>query len=131
MALSCNATSDHAVIWIERESQRALELMLEREKAMDIPASQRMERQKSIAREHTEEYKAALQKAVDLHIPSVYPPSSSQYGTFQETEEGENSSGLSGEASSLSSKKRTQSWQEFMERLFDVDDSGQMVFKKP
>lgn len=26
LVLSCNATSDHAIIWIERESQRALDV---------------------------------------------------------------------------------------------------------
>jgi hypothetical protein len=26
IVLSCNATSDHAIIWIERESQRALDV---------------------------------------------------------------------------------------------------------
>lgn len=28
MVLSCNATSDHAIIWIERESQRALDVSI-------------------------------------------------------------------------------------------------------
>ena len=26
LVLSCNATSDHAIIWIERESQKALDV---------------------------------------------------------------------------------------------------------
>jgi len=28
LVLSCNATSDHAIIWLERESQRALDVSL-------------------------------------------------------------------------------------------------------
>lgn len=28
IVLSCNATSDHAIIWIEKESQRALDVSL-------------------------------------------------------------------------------------------------------
>ena len=28
IVLSCNATSDHAIIWIEREAQRALDVSL-------------------------------------------------------------------------------------------------------
>lgn len=28
IVLSCNATSDHAIIWIEREAERALEVSL-------------------------------------------------------------------------------------------------------
>ncbi|KAG0501221.1 hypothetical protein HPP92_001293 [Vanilla planifolia] len=36
IVLSCNATSDHAIIWIEREAQWALDLMLEKERTMEI-----------------------------------------------------------------------------------------------
>ncbi|KAF8027052.1 hypothetical protein BT93_E0081 [Corymbia citriodora subsp. variegata] len=125
MVISCNAISDHAVIWIERECQRALDLMLERDKTMDIPVSQRMERQVSIVREHDEEYKAALQRAVDLDIPLAYPPT---YGTFDEVEA--ESSGRSSEEPPLSSSsRRKESWDGFVKRLFHVNDSGQMVFK--
>ncbi|KAK8464896.1 hypothetical protein PHAVU_010G098300 [Phaseolus vulgaris] len=127
LVLSCNATSDHAIIWIERESRRALSLMRDKDEHMEIPAKQRMERHESIAREHSEEYHAALQRAVALDIPQAYSPSS--YGTFHEIDVGEDS-GRSSEGSSLSHKKRTQSWNEFVGRLFDVDDSGHMVFKK-
>ncbi|KAB1204840.1 hypothetical protein CJ030_MR7G015327 [Morella rubra] len=89
IVLSCNATSDHAIIWIEREAQRALDLMLEKDGSMEIPAKQRMERQETLAREHTQEYKAALQRAVTLAVPHAYSPS--QYGTFDEQEGGEHS----------------------------------------
>ncbi|TKY63914.1 hypothetical protein E2542_SST13798 [Spatholobus suberectus] len=89
---------------------------------MKIPAEQRMERQESIAREHSEEYHAALQRAVALDIPQAYSPSS--YGTFHEIDVGEDSARSSAQGSSLPPKKRTQSWNEFVGRLFDVDDSG-------
>lgn len=56
---------------------------------MEIPAKQRMERQETLAREHTQEYKAALQRAVTLAVPHAYSPS--QYGTFDEQEGGEHS----------------------------------------
>ncbi|KAK4751669.1 hypothetical protein SAY87_020467 [Trapa incisa] len=124
MVIACNATSDHAIIWIERESQRAFDLMLEREKAMGVPISQRMERQEYIAweHEHSKEYEAALQKAVDFQVPSVYSHPPSQYGTFQEAEEGESSTRWS-DASSLSTgRRRRLGWHDFMKRLFDVDD---------
>ncbi|KAG6663496.1 hypothetical protein I3843_02G024200 [Carya illinoinensis] len=127
MVLSCNAASDHAIIWIERESQRAFNLMLEKDKIMEIPPKQRMERQESLAREHSQEYMAALRRAIVLDIPHAY--SLSAYGTFQETE-GENSSRSSEGISSFSSKKRQESWDGFVERLFDVNESGDMVFKK-
>lgn len=125
IVISCNAMSDHAVIWIERESQRALDVMLERDKSMDIPVSQRMERQVSVVREHDEEYKAALQRAVDLDIPLAYPPT---YGTFDEVE-AESSERSREEPPLLSSSERKESWDGFVRRLFHVNDSGQMVFK--
>ncbi|XP_010523021.1 PREDICTED: uncharacterized protein LOC104801445 isoform X1 [Tarenaya hassleriana] len=90
IVLSCNATSDHGIIWVERESQRALDLMLEKDRMMQIPAEQKMERQHSVVVEHSEEYRAALMKAAALDIPvSQSPPS---YGTFHEPE-GESSAG--------------------------------------
>lgn len=95
---------------------------------MEIPVKQRMERQASLAREHSQEYKAALQRAVALDIPQAYSPS--EYGTFQEME-GENSGRSSEDISSVSFKRRKESWDGFVGRLFDVDESGQMVFKKP
>lgn len=102
--------------------------MLEKDRVMEIPAHQRMERQESLVREHSEEYKAALQRAVALDIPQAY--SSSPYGTFHETGAGE-SSGRPGREDLLSSsKKRRESWDDFVERMFDVDETGQVVFKK-
>ena len=101
--------------------------MLEKDWLMEIPATQRMERQESVAREHTQEYQAALQRAVALEIPQAYSPS--PYGTFHEMDVGEDSGRSSGKDFSLSNRKRTQSWNEFVERLFDMDDSGHMVFK--
>ncbi|KDP28632.1 hypothetical protein JCGZ_14403 [Jatropha curcas] len=129
IVLSCNAISDHAIIWIERESQRAFDLMLEKDQIMGIPKKQRMEREEFIAREHSEEYKAALQRAVALDIPHAY--SSSSYGTFQEMEGGETSGTSSRGISPLSFKKIKEHWDNFIDRLFDVDESGRLVFKKP
>ncbi|GAB4844483.1 hypothetical protein Ancab_037861 [Ancistrocladus abbreviatus] len=128
IVLSCNATQDHAIIWIERESQKALDLMLERDRAMEIPVKQRMERREMLAREHSQEYKAALQRAAALHVPHSYPHS--QYGTFGEAEPVELVSSSFGEASSASSKRRKESWGELIERLFDTDESGHMVLKR-
>ncbi|EEF49091.1 uncharacterized protein LOC8281002 [Ricinus communis] len=133
IVLSCNATSDHAIIWIEREARRALDLMLEKDQIMEIPAKQRMERQETLVREHTEEYKAALQRAVTLAVPHAYSPS--QYGTFDEQDEGlkgdesQKSSGESSFGSSRKSKSK-ENWDELIERLFEKDESGHMVLKK-
>lgn len=102
--------------------------MMEEDRVMDIPVKQRMERQESVVREHNEEYQAALKRAVDLDIPLAYSPPT--YGTFDDTE-GENSGKSTEECPSFSSsaKRRRESWEGFVKRLFHVDASGQMVFK--
>lgn len=130
IVLSCNATSDHAIIWIEREARRAMDLMLEKDRIMEIPAKQRMERQETLAREHSEEHKAALQRAVTLSVPHAYLPS--RYGTFDEHEDGDNSHKSTGESSVGSSgKSKTKvSWNELIERLFEKDESGLMLLKE-
>ncbi|PSS11708.1 Sn1-specific diacylglycerol lipase [Actinidia chinensis var. chinensis] len=129
LVLSCNMTSDHAIIWVERESQRALDLMMDKERIMEIPPQQRMERQASLARDHSEEYKAALQRAVALDVPQAYSPSS--YGTFREIEEGSySSSGSHKESPFVSPDRRKESWDDFVDRLFEINESGHMVLKK-
>lgn len=125
IVLSCNATSDHAIIWIEREAKRALDLMLEKDPIMEIPAKQKMERQQTLAKEHGEEYAAALQRAVKLAVPHASLPSP-YYGTFQDSDGEEVFSGES-------SRKHTPggSWDDLIESLFDKDASGHMLLKKP
>lgn len=127
--LSCNAISDHGIIWIERESQIALDLMMESDRVMEIPAKQRMERQEKIAREHSEEYRAALERAYALDVPHSYPLPS-PYGTFNDLEVGEQSLKSPGEGSFASSKRQKESWGDLIGRAFDTDESGHMVLKK-
>ncbi|XP_071707416.1 uncharacterized protein [Rutidosis leptorrhynchoides] len=119
IVLSCNATSDHALIWIEREAKRALNIMLEEDPIMEIPAKQKMERQQTLAKEHSNEYKAALQRAVSLSVPHASLPSA--YGTFQDIEEG---------GSSSRKQRPEESWDDLIERLFDKGESGHMLLKK-
>ncbi|XP_039135499.1 LOW QUALITY PROTEIN: uncharacterized protein LOC120272693 [Dioscorea cayenensis subsp. rotundata] len=123
IVLSCNATSDHALIWIEREAQRAFGLMLEKEPIMEIPPKQRMERQQTLAREHSAEHKAALRRAVTLAVPDAYSPS--DYGTFDENL----SSSTEGSPSSSGMRHRM-SWDELIEKLFEKDEAGHMVLRK-
>ncbi|KAH0970618.1 hypothetical protein GBA52_022774 [Prunus armeniaca] len=61
-------------------------------------AKQRMERRKSLVREHSLEYKAALRRAIALDIHHAY--SDSAYGTFTftETEEGRTLEDRTGDA---------------------------------
>ncbi|XP_021765099.1 uncharacterized protein LOC110729638 isoform X2 [Chenopodium quinoa] len=132
IVLSCNATSDHAIIWIEREAKRALELMQEKDDVMEIPVKQKMERQETLAREHSQEHKAALQRAVTLSVPHAILPS--QYGTFEDLDdESEHSDGsFQGTPSEESSKgsKKKESWDELVARLFDKDETGHLIPKK-
>lgn len=101
--------------------------MMEKEKTMEIPAKQRMKRQETLQREHTEEHKAALRRAITLAVPHAYSPS--PYGTFEDNDS--ETSGSVAEASGESSKKsHRESWDELIERLFDKDESGHMVLKK-
>ena len=102
--------------------------MLENDKALEIPVQQRMQRQASVERGHGEEYQAALERAAALEIPDVNLPPS--YGTFNELEEGENSSQSIEDALVASSTKRRDRWDKFINQFFDVDQSGKMVFKK-
>lgn len=97
---------------------------------MKIPETQRMERQQSLAKEHSEEYKAALRRAVTLEVPHAFSPS--EYGTFDDKDD-ECSDTSVGDSSTGSSKKSRgkENWDEVIDRLFDKDDSGHIMLKKP
>jgi len=119
--LSCNATSDHAIIWIEREAQRALDLLVENEETMEAPEVQRMGDEITVTRAHDEEQQAALRRAVALGVADVNVPST--YGTFDEnaTSEAEEAAPL------LPDSGRRRAWDEWISRIFEKDESGQMV----
>lgn len=57
--------------------------MIEKEKCMEAPSTQEMSKEETIAREHSEEQTAALQRAVAMQVPYAYSPS--VYGTFNMT----------------------------------------------
>lgn len=90
---------------------------------MEIPPKQRMERQQTLAREHSAEHKAALRRAVTLAVPDAYSPS--DYGTFDENL----SSSTEGSPSSSGMRHRM-SWDELIEKLFEKDEAGHMVLRK-
>ncbi|KAF8379518.1 hypothetical protein HHK36_028956 [Tetracentron sinense] len=88
VVLSCNATSDHSIIWIEKEAQRALDLdARERPDYGDSSKAEDGAVGESYQRTH-EEYWEALQRAVTLAVPHAFSPS--PYGTFKDQEEEEN-----------------------------------------
>ncbi|KAL2324546.1 hypothetical protein Fmac_023604 [Flemingia macrophylla] len=66
---SCNATSDHAIIWIEKEAQRALDtkkfLMKEKDGTLEIPAKQILERQETLARHMDETWDETIERLFD------------------------------------------------------------------
>lgn len=123
VVLSCSTTSDHGIYWIERESQKALELMINSKKETTPPPQQKMERLQSFEEEH----KNALQRAKTLDVPhaadlseeeiqeedSTAPPSDTHSETTTETKSG----------------GRT-SWDELMEKLFTRDEDGRLVVNK-
>lgn len=137
--LSLNTTSDHAIIWIERETQKALQLMMERDRPMEIPSKQIMERQETMAKEHNKEHKDALEKALSLNIPHAFSPS---YDTFDKDENTEQEVLLNEPENSLldtdvgesSANKQTvekkTDWEERINKLFEKDASGRIVLKK-
>ncbi|KAH9604114.1 hypothetical protein KSS87_010454 [Heliosperma pusillum] len=108
IVISCNAISDHGV--------------------MEIPPNQRMERQEKLAREHGEEYREALRRAAALDVPHSYVPS--PYGTFNTVETGVRLSTRSPGEDSLAASRWRDSWDDFIGRLFEKDESGHMAFKK-
>lgn len=102
-----------------------MQMIFHKEQTMDIPAKQRMERQETLAKEHREEHKAALRRAVTLSVPDAFSPTA--YGTFDEkTSEAEDDDS---QASSTRSRQRM-SWNELIERIFEKDESGHMVLRK-
>ncbi|KAE8766849.1 calmodulin-binding heat-shock protein [Hordeum vulgare] len=126
VVLSCNATMDHAIVWIEREGQRALDLMLEKERATAAPSNQRMERDETaVQREHVEEHKVALRRAATLSVSGM----ASVYGTFNGGPRPERSESFPPPAS-LSQQPRV-SWNDLIEEVFDKDEDGQIVLRSP
>lgn len=92
---------------------------------MDIPPRQKMERQETLKRDHSEQHRAALRQAVVLAVPHAF--SQSEYGTFSETSTDDGSVDASPTVSKQSTQRASSSWDEMIECLFDKDESGNMV----
>ncbi|KAG8097944.1 hypothetical protein GUJ93_ZPchr0013g37752 [Zizania palustris] len=72
VVLSCNATSDHGIIWIEREAQKALDLMEQEEESTSPPSQQRMLRVQETSKSVAEHEINAMEHVV--FIPEGTPP---------------------------------------------------------
>ncbi|KAK3128884.1 hypothetical protein QOZ80_6BG0467740 [Eleusine coracana subsp. coracana] len=123
VVLSCSTTSDHAIAWIERESQKALELMKEQENAMAPPPQQKMERLQSLKDEH----KSALQRAKTLEIPHAADLSEEE---IQEDDSTTPYSDTHSETTTEPKSAGRTSWDDLMEKLFTKDEEGKLVVKK-
>ncbi|GAV76698.1 Lipase_3 domain-containing protein/Lipase3_N domain-containing protein [Cephalotus follicularis] len=134
IVLSCNATSDHAIVWIEREAEKALERMKESssETVTKPPKIQELERKQTIEKEH----KDAMERAVSLNIPhAVTSPEAEiqedEAATADAAKEAGPSQGEGKDASETKSKSssRSTNWDEVVKKLFDKSDSGGLVLK--
>ncbi|KAK3218505.1 hypothetical protein Dsin_012475 [Dipteronia sinensis] len=124
IVLSCNATSDHGIIWIEREAEKALQMLRESSSSETIttpPKVQKLERLKTIEKEH----KDALQKALSLNIPHAAvrgedePPQDEA-----EPSQGDNEDALKTKSQSSGG---TTNWDQVVEKLFKKNESGDLV----
>ncbi|KAF9683881.1 hypothetical protein SADUNF_Sadunf04G0060000 [Salix dunnii] len=129
IVLSCNATSDHGIIWIVRESQKALEKIKETnsETITTPPAVQKFERMQTIEQEHRD----ALERAVSLNIPhAVATPDAEpcmDNGTVPSQSEGDQASNSKTKSTSGGGKPN---WDELVNKLFKNGESGHLVLNK-
>ncbi|CAH9070090.1 unnamed protein product [Cuscuta epithymum] len=149
IVLSCNATSDHGIIWIERECEKALEKLKEARAGTVVtnaPQVQKMERLQTLKKEH----KDALERAVSLNIPHALPSTEEEVaeslGNHNEGPQMVQMLGIPANSSSQkessskegdekkgeeSSKFKTKTnWDELVEKLFKKDETGKMQFNR-
>ncbi|KAL8476350.1 hypothetical protein ACS0TY_028865 [Phlomoides rotata] len=118
IVLSCNTTSDHAIIWIEREAEKAVERLKEdgAETITEPPKIQKFDRKETLEKEH----KDALERAVSLNIPHAVP-ADNEPSTDDGTEKSE-------KEKSPPRSART-NWNEVVEKLFNKNESGKLRLK--
>ncbi|KAI9100136.1 hypothetical protein K1719_024354 [Acacia pycnantha] len=132
IVLSCNATSDHGIIWIEREAEKALNVMKDSspETVTAPPTVQKMQRLQTIEKEH----KDALERAVSLNVPHAVEKAEDEACERKEEGEGEPSNNNDKSKYVRSCKSESSAgklnWDEVVEKLFNKSDSGDLLFKK-
>ncbi|XP_042016961.1 uncharacterized protein LOC121764996 [Salvia splendens] len=132
IVLSCNATSDHAIVWIEKEAEKALKNMqeLNTETVTTPPGVQKFNRKLTLEKEH----KDALERAVSLNIPHAETSYEESYGNNEE-QDGKletciNNTGDSSEKGKPVCKDARTNWDEVVGRLFKKHESGKMLLKR-
>ncbi|KAJ4826709.1 hypothetical protein Tsubulata_023398 [Turnera subulata] len=130
IVLSCNATSDHGIVWIERESEKAL-LESSCETITTPPKVQKLGRMQTLEKEH----KDALERAVSLNIPHAVtaleeePPKDTLEAEPPKDKKDE--PGQSEDASKTKPKSSSRTnWDEVVQRLFKKNESGEPVLNE-
>ncbi|XP_047164693.1 uncharacterized protein LOC124834123 [Vigna umbellata] len=115
IVLSCNATSDHGIIWIEREAEKALQLMKGKssETVTEPPTVQKFERLKTIEKEHRD----ALERAVSLNVPHAVDSAEEETAEKNEGEEASDSGNNNVSSTQSKSSDRRSNWDEVVEKL--------------
>ncbi|KAI3712668.1 hypothetical protein L1987_71230 [Smallanthus sonchifolius] len=145
IVLSSHATSDHAIIWIHREAEKALNLMKEKssETMTTAPKVQRFDRLQSIEKEH----KDALERAVSLNIPHAVDANENEEDDKNGRQESTSTSASTdsedeSSADKLASKHKDHSdtsesrktsntnWNDVVERLFERSGSDKLKARK-
>jgi len=109
-----------------RDSTADVQLMLEEEDTLAVPSEQRMERNETLQKEHVEEHRAALRRAVTLSVPDARSPS--PYGTFDDVGQHHHQPERS-ESFPPAGPRQRMSWNDLIERVFDKDEDGQIVLR--
>uniref|UniRef100_A0A803LSM0 Mono-/di-acylglycerol lipase N-terminal domain-containing protein n=1 Tax=Chenopodium quinoa TaxID=63459 RepID=A0A803LSM0_CHEQI len=128
IVLSCNATSDHGIVWIEREAEKALLRMKDSstETVTSPPRVQRFERLQTIEKEH----KDALERAVSLKVPhavslekELEKPVSLEEGAVRSSEDKPTEESSRPLPRSIGERA---TWDELVSKLFKKSEAGGM-----
>ncbi|OAY57177.1 uncharacterized protein LOC110609889 [Manihot esculenta] len=126
IVLSCNATSDHAIIWIKRESEKALQTMMESssETVTTPPKVQKVERLQTLEKEH----QYAIERAVSLNIPHAESITETE-PIEAESSHGEHEGVHASETKSKPSFARTK-WDELLNKVLEKNGLDELAAKK-
>lgn len=124
VVLSCNATSDHAIIWIEREAEKALERLKEQsmETVTNPPKVQKLTRTQTLEREHRD----ALDRAISLNIPHASTTAEEESSTAEHFQDDPKKSSV---AKRMHCKNAQISWNELVEKLFKRNESRKLLLQ--
>ncbi|OIT03106.1 PREDICTED: uncharacterized protein LOC109225261 [Nicotiana attenuata] len=127
IVLSHNATADHGILWIERESEKALARLKEASAEITTtpPKMQKIERLKTLEKEH----KDALERAVSLNIPHAVDADEEE-STESITEESSQKQEEDASTSKAQCSDARTNWNEVVEKLFNRDETGKLRLKR-